>query len=298
MKLEDVRLLFRKELGDIYSTQTIEYYFKAICDWLYMWDPVYIALNLDKELTIKQEKKFLETIDVLTRHKPLQYITGEAQFLGRTYHVDDTVMIPRPETEQLVEWVLLETLNLPNRTSVLEIGTGSGCVAISLVLNNDILDVHAIEKYPDTLKLAKKNASKFETNIKFYLADIASLKTLKHGKLFDVIVSNPPYVTPSECSQMENNVLDWEPHEALFVPQKNPLKYYRHILDFAVCNLRTCGIIYFEINPLFKKQIRDLLLEKGYHSVEFKKDKFARVRMVKAIKSNTIERFRGRSMVS
>lgn len=298
MKIEAVKLLFRKELGDIYSTQTIEYYFKAICDWLYMWDPVYIALNHDIELTIKQEKKFLETIDVLTRHKPLQYITGEAQFLGRTYHVDDTVMIPRSETEQLVEWVLLETLNLRNKTSVLDIGTGSGCIAISLVLNNDILDVHAIEKYSNTLKSAKMNASKFGASINFYQADITSLKKLKSWELFDVIVSNPPYVTPAERIQMEKNVLDWEPHQALFVPQENPLIYYRHILEFADNNLATEGTIYFEINPLFKKQIQDLLIEKGYHGVEFKKDKFGRVRMVKAIKSNTTERFRGRSMVS
>lgn len=285
MKLVDVKLLFRKELADIFSTQTIEYYFKVICDYLYKWDPIYIALNLDKELTIEQEKKFIEIIEVLARHKPLQYITAEAHFLGRTYHVDERVMIPRPETEQLVEWVLSDTLNLTNRSSVLDIGTGSGCIAISLVLNNDMLNVHAIEKYPDTLKLAKRNASKFGANIKFYQADITSLETMKDLKLSDVIVSNPPYVTPSDRSQMEKNVLDWEPHQALFVPQENPLIYYQHILDFAVYNLVPEGTIYFEINPLFKKEIQKLLQEKGYDAIQFRKDKFDCIRMVKAIKS-------------
>ena len=207
-------------------------------------------------------------------------------------------MIPRPETEQLVEWVLSDTLNLTNRSSVLDIGTGSGCIAISLVLNNDMLNVHAIEKYPDTLKTAKKNASEFEANINFHQSDITTLKSLEDCKLFNIIVSNPPYVTLEERSQMEKNVLDWEPHQALFVPHENPLIYYQHILDFAVYNLAQEGTIYFEINPLFEKQIQELLQEKGYHGVEFKKDKFARTRMVKAIKSNTNERSRGRSLGS
>ncbi|HYJ62709.1 MAG TPA: peptide chain release factor N(5)-glutamine methyltransferase, partial [Parafilimonas sp.] len=218
----------------------------------------------------------------LINHKPVQYVLNEAWFAGMKFFVDEHVLIPRPETEELVEWIVQNAFT-NSRFSILDIGTGSGCIAIALKNKIKNADVFALDISETALKIAALNAQKNNTDINFSKADILQNQIKINMPLFDVIVSNPPYITKKESAEMHTNVIAYEPHVALFVPDENPLLFYNAISDFALSHLKEKGNLYFEIHENFANDIVNLMQQKGFQSIEIKKDLQQKNRMVKAV---------------
>jgi release factor glutamine methyltransferase len=218
----------------------------------------------------------------LKKEIPIQYILGETEFFDLKFKVNNKVLIPRPETEELIEWVLknskLKTQN--SKLNILDIGTGSGCIAISLAKNLPNAEVYAIDISSEAIKIAQKNAEINKVSVNFIETDILKIEELQYT--FDIIVSNPPYVRELEKEKMHQNVLANEPHLALFVENDNPLLFYDKIADLAKSYLTKNGNLYFEINQYLGKETVDLLKSKGFNTIELKKDLFDVDRMIKA----------------
>lgn len=214
--------------------------------------------------------------------EPVQYVVGTAEFCGRRFHVAPGVLIPRPETAELCQWIIGETRGgLP----ILDIGTGSGCIAITLALDIPNAEVEAWDISLEALTIAHKNANTLNANVTFKEKDIikCSIAPVLAEQKVSVIVSNPPYIVPSESSAMSDSVLNHEPNIALFTPEDDPLKFYRAISDYAKTALLPQGKLYFEINPLFAQQLEALLKEQGFGDITFKNDQYGKQRFVKAI---------------
>lgn len=239
-----------------------------------------ILLNKNKELSEIQKEEFKTIVARLEKMEPIQYILGETEFYSLPFKVDNRVLIPRSETEELVDWILKD--NAQSNGNILDIGTGSGCIAVSLAKNLAHATVFAIDVSNDAIDLASENARLNEVRIDFLhrdaLADNLADTIPEH---FDIIVSNPPYVCNSEKEAMSENVLDNEPHLALFVHDNDPLIFYRQIAYFAKEKLNPGGRIYFEINQAFGPETVHLLEENGFSNVELRKDIYGRDRMVK-----------------
>jgi release factor glutamine methyltransferase len=236
----------------------------------------------EQELPKQQIKSLTDILNQLKTGKPIQYILGKTEFYGLPFNVNPSVLIPRPETEELVEWALLSAGSLQLAAgSVLDIGTGSGCIAISLKKNLPAFDVFAVDISEAALKTAKENAELNGVGIKFIQRDILNKSDFEHPK-FEIIISNPPYVTLHDKSFMHPNVTDFEPHSALFVPEDDPLVFYKAIADFALKNLVAGGLLFFEINESYGDQIVEILAGKSFKSIELRKDMSGRDRMIKA----------------
>ena len=223
-----------------------------------------------------------EKMQRLADGEPVQYIVGTAEFYGRRFHVAPGVLIPRPETAELCQWIIEETRGgLP----ILDIGTGSGCIAITLALDIPNAEVEAWDISLEALTIAHKNANTLNANVTFKEKDIikCSIAPVLAEQKVSVIVSNPPYIVPSESSAMSDSVLNHEPNIALFTPEDDPLKFYRAISDYAKTALLPQGKLYFEINPLFAQQLEALLKEQGFCDITFKNDQYGKQRFVKAI---------------
>ena len=223
-----------------------------------------------------------EKMQRLADGEPVQYIVGTAEFCGRRFHVAPGVLIPRPETAELCQWIIGETRGgLP----ILDIGTGSGCIAITLALDIPNAEVEAWDISLEALTIAHKNANTLNANVTFKEKDIikCSIAPVLAEQKVSVIVSNPPYIVPSESSAMSDSVLNHEPNIALFTPEDDPLKFYRATSDYAKTALLPQGKLYFEINPLFAQQLEALLKEQGFGDITFKNDQYGKQRFVKAI---------------
>jgi release factor glutamine methyltransferase len=205
-------------------------------------------------------------VDLLLNHVPLQYVTGTAHFMDMEFHVNSNVLIPRPETEEIVSLILKElSFKIINKDfRILDIGTGSGCIAISLKHHFPASEVTAVDISVEAIEVARNNAIKNKVEIDFIEADILDLNQLAFASEYDLIVSNPPYVTQSEKLQILPNVVDYEPHTALFVPDDDPLIFYNAILKFAKTYLRTNGSLWFEINEMFGVQLKNLAFSHGF----------------------------------
>lgn len=236
-------------------------------------------------LDIQQREELHTMLSRLESGEPVQYVLGEAWFCDRRFHVEPGVLIPRPETELLVEWVMEEPSLYPlhRRMNVLDIGTGSGCIAISLALGMKDTYVSAWDISDTALHIARANAERLGANVSFVKQD--ALAAPDDVGLWDVIVSNPPYVCVGEAAQMERHVLEHEPHEALFVPNDDALLFYRAIGQYALRALKPSGALYFEINPLYAEELSLMLHEMGFSTVQFKTDQFGKCRMVRAGRS-------------
>ena len=225
------------------------------------------------------EQKQLEDILLrLQKYEPIQYIIGEEEFFGLPFEVNRHVLIPRPETGELVNWIIQE--NKDRQTRILDIGTGSGCIAISLAKHMEKAEVTAWDVSVDALQVAARNCLRNGVEVKLEQKDV--LRFEPSGEQFDVIVSNPPYITEKEKVEMEANVLEWEPDVALFVPDDSPLLFYRKIAELGMEMLAPDGKLYFEINRAYGKQTVDMLAELGYREIELRKDISQNDRMVKA----------------
>lgn len=240
-----------------------------------------MTLYLKDDVTLTPEQEYLldNAIGRLKKHEPVQYILGYSDFCGLRFKVTQATLIPRPETGELVEWITNES---NGRETILDIGTGSGCIAVSLAKKMIEATVEAWDISPDAIKIAQSNSESNGTQVKFRIVDILNYKP--DCKEFDIIVSNPPYIRELEKSGMEANVLDWEPHTALFVPDNDPLLFYRTIATKGLTLLKPGGRLYFEINRAYGKETVDMLAEMGYTDIELRKDFADNDRMIRAIK--------------
>lgn len=236
----------------------------------------------DTEQLFKIHQKLIQGI-------PLQYILGETEFYDLIVKVNQSVLIPRPETEELVDWALITSRIINGETEVLkllDIGTGSGCIAISIKKYIPLADITAIDISEAALNIARQNADLNQVKINFIQDDIFKPTNLELiNSKYDLILSNPPYVTEAEKDQMLDNVLNHEPHIALFVPDNDPLVFYRAIADFALNHLKINGFLFFELNEKFGKETINLLKEKGFKEIELRQDMGGKDRMIRAVLS-------------
>ena len=283
MLLSEFRIYFRKILSELYSNREIDTFFKILIDFYFDWKSTFIGLNPNYVLDSNQLQKLKFALAELELGKPIQYVTNQALFLNNDFYVNDSVLIPRPETEELVKWVL-DDINEYKITSphLMDIGTGSGCIAISLAKANKEIKLTAIDLSKEALIIAKKNASKHKVKIDFVQEDIQSLSHL--NRKFDIIVSNPPYIHPDEKKDILPNVLNHEPHMAIFTPNNDPIYFYRLIINFASKVLKSLGGLYLEINPKFLELLKSNFSSRNFSEVEVRNDIFGKPRMLKVIK--------------
>lgn len=279
MKLKEYRTYFIEKLTPLYDSMEAENFFAIALEELKGWKRTDLALNPDVEMNGKEIEKWNGVLAQLEEQKPIQYIFGKAHFYGLEFAVDQNTLIPRPETEELVEWIIVEN-QFKGQINVLDIGTGSGCIAISLAKNLTDASVSAIDVSGGALAVAKRNAQHNEVEVNFLLQDILIAGALP--QTYDVIVSNPPYVRHLEKEEIKENVLQYEPHLALFVEDNDPLLFYRKIALLAKGNLSPNGKLYFEINQYLGPETIQMLEDYGFVNVVLKKDIYGNDRMVGA----------------
>jgi len=266
--------LFLKKINNYSDKELISIAYIVIEEILGL-NKINVIINNANVISTNDEVKINEIIKDLTANKPIQYILGKANFFNLSFIVNKHVLIPRQETEQLINWILDYEFN-----SVLDIGTGSACIPISLS-KNSTANITAIDISSNAIKIAKKNADNYNLNITFLCEDIFKFNP---DSKFDLIVSNPPYVLKSEMKKMHKNVLNFEPHNALFVEDSDPLIFYNYIAQFAFKYLNSKGALFFEINESFGVEIKLILNKLDFVNIELKKDLNGKDRMIKAIK--------------
>ncbi|MEE3034839.1 MAG: peptide chain release factor N(5)-glutamine methyltransferase [Bacteroidota bacterium] len=279
--LEEFRVNFIKELEPLYDDREARNILKLTVKSFFGWDSTFFAMNKFKLLSENEYKKVNEALRILKKGKPVQYLLNESEFMGNLFYVNEFVLIPRPETEEVINWILTE--NFPTKLKplrVLDIGTGSGCIAISIAKSSPYFQVDAIDFSSNALSVAKKNAKLMGVEINFKKLDI--LKLDKLDKEYDVIVSNPPYIDLDDKKTMSKNVLDYEPLGAIFVPYDDPLFYYKEIILFAEQMKENRGTIYFEINPKYSNNLKKYFLTTSFNDVVVQCDIFGKERMLKA----------------
>lgn len=258
----------RSRLQPYYTAEEVSALSRIVCCDLLGQAPTDYYLGKDIALSPKKEQELEDILQRLSRFEPLQYIEGRTLFLGREFWVAPGVLIPRPETEELVELMLKE---IPADARILDVGTGSGCIAISLAKELPDTLVTAWDVSSEALSVARANARKLQANVRFVECDVLACQVDEVG-LYDVIVSNPPYVTEAEKADMEPNVLQWEPSLALFVPDDDPLRFYRRIAVLGRGMLADGGRLYFEINRAYGREMVEMLRTMGYVGVRVEKD--------------------------
>ena len=266
-------------LTGCYSSGEVSALTRIIATELLGFSQTTFFLKDDVTLTAEQETLLDNAIERLKKQEPIQYILGYSDFCGLRFKVTPATLIPRPETSELVEWIESEATGNEN---ILDIGTGSGCIAVSLAHKLPQSKVTAWDISDDALAVATENSKANGCNVAFELVDI--LAHQPSGELFDIIVSNPPYIKENEKESMHANVLDWEPHTALFVPDSAPLLFYRTIAKKGLTLLKPGGRLYFEINRAHGKETMDMLAALGYTNIELRKDFAENDRMIRAVK--------------
>jgi len=277
MLAKDYRNNFIEKLLPLYDVLEAESFFYIILEDFHQMKRIDLALNPTFVFSDSAIEKWNSVLEKLEKEIPIQYILGNAHFYGLEFEVNENTLIPRPETEELVEWIIKNN-EFSEEIKILDIGTGSGCIAISLAKNLPHAKVFAIDVSEKALETAKRNALKNETEVAFLLKNI--LETEDLDQQFDIIVSNPPYVRNLEKEKIKKNVLDYEPHLALFVGDNDALIFYRKIAELAQKNLTENGQLYFEINQYLGKEMIDLLEVKNFKNIELRKDIYENDRMI------------------
>ena len=283
MLVKTLRKYFNEELLGYYPDTEVTSFFHLLCENLLNLTRVDISLNLYQVVSGKKYHKFQIAIERLKTYEPIQYIIGETEFYGLNIKVNNSVIIPRPETEEFVDWIIKEN-KTKNEIKILDIGTGSGCIAIALAKNFKNAKVYALDVSQEALGLANISATNNEVDIEFIQYDILK-KGLEFKDLkFDIIVSNPPYVRNLEKDLMQDNVLKHEPHLALFVNDDDPLLFYKAITEFSKKHLFKNRQLYFEINEYLGKATKTLLENSNFKQVELRQDINQKDRMLKGVK--------------
>lgn len=279
MILKSLRTYFKDELLGYYPDTEIESFFNLLSEYILNMKRIDVSQNLYAVVSGKKYEKFQKAIIKLKKYEPIQYIIGDTEFYGLVFKVNSSVLIPRPETEELVDWIILDCKGKQN-INILDIGTGSGCIAISLAKNLPNAKVFALDVCKDAIKTAKQNAIDNDVEVEFIEADILDYDF--DDMQFDVVVSNPPYVREMEKEAMSANVLNHEPHLALFVKDDDALLFYRKINEHSKKILKPNGQLYFEINENLGEKTKELLVSNSFSDIELKKDVFGKDRMIKA----------------
>ncbi|MCG2420045.1 peptide chain release factor N(5)-glutamine methyltransferase [Aequorivita sp. F47161] len=282
MKILEQKEHFKNQLSGIYPSEEIQSFFNILSEKYLGFTRLQIALDPKVEVTEKDSEKFEKALLRLKKHEPIQYIIGETEFYGLPFKVNKHTLIPRPETEELVEWILSEKAlptQISNFNTILDIGTGSGCIAISLAKNLQNAEVAALDISEEALQIARENAKLNSAEVTFFQTDILKAETLPTQ--YNIIVSNPPYVRELEMEKMQQNVLKYEPNTALYVKDVDPLLFYRAISTLAKSHLKPDGKLFFEINEYLSEELSALLTSEGFRNIEVKKDIFGKDRMVK-----------------
>lgn len=268
----------RKELAGIYSPEEIDSLIFLIFERVKGYSRTQFLMAKEEVLCDDETEQFLEIVARLKKHEPIQYIFGQTEFYSLLFHTSPGVLIPRPETEELVQWIIQE----PGKEtpSILDVGTGSGCIAVALKKNLTGAAVWACDISPASIDTARKNAALNQVEINVVEYDILNQSPRAEFPIFDIIVSNPPYVRESEKVQMGKNVLEYEPALALFVPDDRPLLFYQRIADFALQQLIDGGRLYFEINEAFGSECSEMLARKGFSKIVVQKDIHGKDRMI------------------
>lgn len=314
MTIKKLKVYFQNQLENLYDKEEIDSFFFIVTEHFYNKKRIDVTLNPD--FLISNEKDWENIISDLQNEKPIQYILGDAWFYGLPFKVNENTLIPRPETEELVEWILESTKSkvqsqksknesLSHRAEsrcnthhptpifqLLDIGTGTGCIPISIKKNLTEAEVFAIDISEKALETASQNADINNVEINFIQADILQIENLQSTiynlqSKFDVIVSNPPYVRNLEKVEIKKNVLDYEPHLALFVDDNDPLIFYRKIAELALKSLKPNGQLFFEINQYLGKETVEILHKLGFQNIELRKDLKGNDRMIKCSVSTT-----------
>ena len=276
---------FVQDLHKVYDEREAKNIAKIVFQYIFNKTPAQLASE-DGVITEEKEHLLQGISQRLLAHEPLQYIIGEAEFYGLNFILTPAVLIPRPETEELVDWIIKDyfersQLYQANRTlRILDIGTGSGCIAVALAKHLHLAEVHALDISNHALEIAKENAQKNSVDIQFILQDILDESQWKEMQMYDIIVSNPPYISEMEKNSMAKNVVDYEPAEALFVDPADPLIFYRKIARLAQTNLEQGGKLYFETHESYGEQVKSLLDQMDFKNVVLKKDLSDKWRMV------------------
>ena len=276
---------FWQSLTPLYDAGEAQAIVRTVLDVEYGMTLTDIICGKVNELSSDEERNLEEIITRLQNGEPVQYVLGKADFAGRTFHVEPGVLIPRPETAELCQWIEEEvsSLEADDPKQILDICTGSGCIAITLGLNIPNSEVTGWDISEDALRIAQGNVEMLKAgNVRIEYQNALMLP--KTAEAADIIVSNPPYICEKEKADMEKNVLEHEPSIALFVPDEEPLKFYRAIAEYASSALKSEGALYFEINPIYEKETREMLEELGFKDIETKEDAFGKKRMMKAKK--------------
>ena len=282
MKLSQLKINFTTVLQGVYDKEEVHCFFYILCDFFLQYSRFEVSMALDTIVSAKNITAFDMALLRLKKQEPIQYILGCTAFYGLTFKVNEHTLIPRPETEELVDWVLSNLHDQDSMLDILDIGTGSGCIAISLAKNIPTARVSGLDISEKALEVAQENAVKNQVLVSFCEKDILETTALKNK--YDVMVSNPPYVRQLEKKAMNANVLDYEPGVALFVPNEDPLLFYRKIAQLAMVSLQTRGWLYFEINEYLSKEMDVLLKDIGFANIEIKKDFREVPRMIKCQK--------------
>jgi len=277
--MQIAKKLIYDNLSPLYCKQEIESISKLIFEKVLGISRLQMHLNQHGTISTANLAQITEIINRLIRFEPIQYILGETEFYGLPFNVNSSVLIPRPETEELVDWIIHDC-NQSN-PKILDIGTGSGCIPISLVKNLPGASAEGWDISDEALIVAKENATINHVEVDFFHADVLNHNYPLQNQKYDIIVSNPPYVTISEQLSMLKNVVDYEPHIALFVPDADPLVFYRTIADLALIKLNPGGKLYFEINEQFGNETAELLALRGFINITLKKDINGKERMIR-----------------
>jgi release factor glutamine methyltransferase len=276
MNIIEFRSIYREKLD--LSVDECDFIYKIILKELCNIDPIKIALDPYFNLSLQSEETLLESVNSIIDNYPIDYLINKKNFYGKDFYVDENVLIPRPETEELVDWLINDNIDLNDQKNVIDLCSGSGCIGISLDINNKYLNVTLSDVSSNALKVCEINKKNLNSNVKIIQLDLNS--TPIFNKQFDIIISNPPYISLDELNQIGKNVR-YEPEIALFAPKDKPLHFYEKILEFASSNLSKNGVIYLEINPNFISEFNQLLTNYTVNHINFKDDFRGKKRLVR-----------------
>ena len=288
MVLKEILNIFHKELDTIYGNNEVDSFFNILIDYYLNLKRITLVMQPEYTISKEEEQPLFEALSRLKLEEPIQYIIGETEFFGLVFKVNQNTLIPRPETEELVQWIIEDYKDNLEQIKILDIGTGTGCIPISLAKNLPKAKVKALDISTKALEVAKQNAKLNAVEVDFIeqnILDTYHTELDSASQKFDVIVSNPPYVRELEKAEMKGNVLKHEPELALFVDNTNPLIFYKAITEFATHSLKAGGTLYFEINQYLGAEMIQLLEDFNFKDIELKKDMFGNNRMIKAIMS-------------
>lgn len=283
MLLREIKNIFHKELDSLYGKEEVASFFYLLIDHYFHMERFIFAIQPNVVIKKAQETPIFEALSQLKLEKPIQHILGTTTFMDLDFKVSENVLIPRPETEDLVRWILDDLNDSSKPVCILDLGTGSGCIPIALAKNQPNAVIDAVDISMDAIRIAKENAKVHGVTIHFSQADMLNLNS-ELEREYDIIVSNPPYVRELEKKEMRVNVKEYEPEIALFVSDKDPLIFYRSIAKFASAQLSPNGFLYLEINQYLGTEMVALLEKYPFKNIELRKDMYGKDRMLKAVK--------------